>query len=138
MPAGIDAVDRVVVRVNVFVKARRIGTESFEGIHRPEAASIGVLITGAQVIEAEIEIKLLAAEEVNVRSTAAGRDEVAEGVVVVNVGDLPRRVGEKANAVVAIVAVKVRDPLIVDELILAEQGEAVSVGSVDRCRLRTD
>jgi hypothetical protein len=50
IPAGIDAVDRVVVGVNVFVKARRVGTEAFEGIHRPEAAGVGVVITGAQVV----------------------------------------------------------------------------------------
>src|SRR6187455_3209884 len=82
IPTGIDAVDRVVVGVNVFVKARRVGTETFEGVHRPETACVGVVVAGAQIVETKIEIKLFAAKEVNVRGAAAGGDEVAKGVVV--------------------------------------------------------
>lgn len=58
-----------------------------------EAAGGGVIPAGAQVIEAQVRVPLLAAIEITVGRGACLMKEIAIGVVVVGVGDLAGRAG---------------------------------------------
>ena len=92
---------------------------SFVVVHGPEAAGGYVEVAGAVVVEAEVGVELLACEEKFVgrggdrcsawRNAGGGRvDDVAEGVVVVGVGDRAIRIGECARAAVAVVDLEPR------------------------------
>ena len=120
------------------MKGERCRGVTLEGIHRPEAASGDIQISSAVVVEVEVGVELFAGEEVIVgggrSERCAGADQVAEGVVVVGVGDGAGWAGQGTDAAVAVVGVVdfLRGALEVGDVAarLADQFEAVEVAVV--------
>ena len=85
------------------------GIDALELVHGPEAADAGVEVASAVVVEAEVLVPLFAGVEVDVVGRAGRQvvQEVAEGVIVVTIGDCAGLVGQVANAAEAVVAVVV-------------------------------
>lgn len=88
------------------MQGRGIGAVALKTVLGPEAAGVGVVIAGAEVIEAEVGVVLFTSEQIIVHGAAAVVEQVAEGVVIVDVRDVRRGIGQVADVVVAIVAVK--------------------------------
>jgi hypothetical protein len=77
-------------------------------------------LTGAEVVELEAGVPLLAAVEVEVRRRAGLGDEEPVGVVVVSVGNRAGAVGQQAYPAAGVVAVVVRCPGARNELRLRD------------------
>ena len=82
----------------LWVQAGRVVDRTLVWVAAHEAASDGVVPARAEVVEAEIRIVALAAVEIGVRRGARARDQVAEGVVGVGVGERPT--GGRSSALI--------------------------------------
>jgi len=53
--------------------------------HEPTGG--GVVVSGAEVVEAEVRVELFAAIQIQIRCAASGDQRISEGVIFVGVGD---------------------------------------------------
>ena len=71
-----------------------------------------VVVSGAEIIEAEVGVVLFAAVEVIVRCCAGFGEGVAVGIVFVLIGHYASRVSQLTHAAAAIVAIEARRPVL--------------------------
>jgi hypothetical protein len=71
-------------------------------VHRPESAGVGAEVARPVVIEIQVGIELLAGEEIVVRRRTGRVQQIAEGVVIVGVGDGASGVGQRAHRTVPV------------------------------------
>jgi len=102
------------------------------GVARQEPVGDRVIPARAQVVEAQVGVVALAAIEIDVRRCAGLGEQVAEGVVLVGIGDHACEVGQHAHRALAIVDVEARRPSIFQSLALADALVSVGVGTRDR------
>ena len=72
-------------------------------VHRPES-SLSLVVLAAVVIDAQERIELLAGKQVIVWRRTGLREQVAEGIVVVGIGNGPGGVHQEAHRAVAVIA----------------------------------
>lgn len=98
----------------------RIGWITVFRVSAQEPSGGWVVVPCAEVVEAEVLVVLFAAIQVVIRCRACGVEQVAEGIVVVGVGDRAGCVGQLPDAAAAIVPVEARRPRSADDLLLAD------------------
>jgi len=86
----------------LWVQAGRVVDRTLVWVAAHEAAAGRVVPARAQVIEAEVGVVALAAVEIGVGGGAGLGDQVAEGVVLVGVGDGSGGIGEHAHRAPAV------------------------------------
>ena len=96
-------------------------------VHVEEAPGNRVVVSGAQIIKAQIRVVLFAAVEIVVRRCSRRVDLVAKGVVLITVGNRARGVSQLAKAAAAVNAVEARRPRAADKLVLADPVKAIRV-----------
>ena len=89
---------------------------SLPRVRRPEPSLPLVVIPSPAVINAQGGIELLTGEEIVVERCASGVDQVAEGILVVGVGDRAVRVGHHFAAQVGLLQPDRRAMVKSDEL----------------------
>src|SRR5437867_821328 len=107
-PRRINSVYRIVLHVDVRVPAKPTALLPLDRVSGPEAARRLIQIPCPQVVEAQVAIELLAAVFEGVGGGARSRDQAAESVVLICVGDGARRARQEAHVAVAVVAVEAR------------------------------
>ncbi len=118
-------INRITIGIDVFVERERLAFAALKRIHRPESSLPLVVITGAVVINAHGGIELLAGEEVVVGRGAGLGDQVAEGLLIVGVGDGACWAGEEAHGAVAVEAVETGVGSAGNGLALADQLQSI-------------
>src|SRR5215471_18883412 len=103
----IIVVDRVRIRIQIFVQTRGGLWITLPRIHGPESADSLIVIPGPVIVDAERGIKLLAGKQVIVGRGSSRGYQIAEGVVIVGVSDSSCRVGQEAHRSVAVEAVEI-------------------------------
>ena len=96
-----------------------------------EASRGGIVVSGAQVVEAEVAVVLFAAIQVVVGSRAGLGKRVAVGVVFILVRNNTSGVRELANRTCTVVYIKARRPCAIHHLAFADALESVGVGALD-------
>ena len=104
MSRGVSPVHRIALAIKVFVQAQRVFAVALVGVHRPEPATVWLVIPGAEVVEAQVAVPLLAAIEIIIRRAAAARTRHQQSVGVKRVGvrEVGIRIGQETRAAVAI------------------------------------
>lgn len=73
-----------------------------------EAPGVGLIITCPQMVKAAVGVVLLAGEEVRVLCGAGNNDQVAEGIVIIAVGDGSTCVGQQARRAETVEVIPIR------------------------------
>jgi hypothetical protein len=92
--------------VQILVKSYWFKRTALIRIHRQKSSTQWIHVTSAQVVETQIRVELFARVEVVVWCRTGSIDQVAEGVIVVSVGDRGCGISELANRTVAVVIVE--------------------------------
>ena len=96
-----------------------------------ESAGLGIVVSGAEIVETEVGVVLFAAIHVVVRRGAGRAEQIAEGVVIIVIRYYGVQIRQLANTSEAIIAVEAGRPRALDLLVLADALEAISVTALD-------
>jgi len=131
VPASVGRTWCIVCHVQILVKSSWIASFAFESIHAPEAVCARAQVSGAVVVQGKGRVVLLASKQVIVWRGACGVDEVAEGVVVVGIGDSSSRIRKLTYAAVAVVPIEAWRPGAADLLVFIDTLQTLGVGAGD-------
>ena len=109
------------------MQTRRVGIVAFKTVHVPESAGVWVVVAGAEIIQAQVEIELLTGEQVAVHRVTTRGGQVTKRIVIVSISHVAAHIGQVTNIVVAVVTVEGRAPRHAIEAVLADEGVAVGV-----------
>ncbi len=88
------------------MEGTRSSSRSFIRIRIQESTARLVHVAGSQIVEPKVSIELFTTVEIIVRRSASSRDERAEGVIIVRVGDRRGVVRELPHGTVAVVTIE--------------------------------
>src|SRR5439155_8169794 len=100
----INLVYRIIVRVEVLVETKWIFKATLTRIHRPETARSLVIVPVSQVVETNAVVQPLATISETVRCRAARPDGHSKRIEVIAIDEGSRRIHEKPDIPVAVVA----------------------------------
>ena len=100
------------------------------GVPGHEPSGGRVVVSGAQIVQAEVRVELFAAIEIVVGCCAGGDECVTESVIFVGVGHSARCVGQLPHVSAAVVTVETCGPDVRDRLVFANALQAIGVGAL--------